>query len=113
MVTGDEDSKFGVKADGVTPLVTHIVEECPHLEFKGLMAMGKVGDVTGFREMVKLKQALLPDLITRKLMRDSSDFELSMGTSQDYELAVAEGATEVRLGTTIFGARDYKYSKPN
>ena len=108
MLTGSEDSKFGVKPENLPPLVTHIVEECPHLQFKGLMAMGKVADVEGFREMVRLKELLLPDLITRKLMKDSSDFELSMGTSQDYELAVKEGATEVRLGTTIFGARDYK-----
>ena len=40
------------------------------------------------------------------LTKDS--FVLSMGTSADYEEAILEGSTEVRLGTTIFGARDYK-----
>ena len=36
------------------------------------------------------------------------NFVLSMGTSADYEEAILQGATEVRLGTTIFGAREYK-----
>ena len=38
-------------------------------------------------------------------------FQLSMGTSADYEEAVQAGATEVRLGTTIFGAREYPAKK--
>ena len=37
----------------------------------------------------------------------SEDFVLSMGTSSDFAMAIEEGATEVRLGTTIFGARTY------
>jgi PLP dependent protein len=36
---------------------------------------------------------------------------LSMGTSVDFEMAIEEGATEVRLGSTIFGARDYSAKK--
>jgi PLP dependent protein len=39
------------------------------------------------------------------------DFVLSMGTSQDFEMAIEEGATSVRLGTTIFGARNYGVKK--
>ena len=39
------------------------------------------------------------------------EFVLSMGTSQDFEMAIEEGATSVRLGTTIFGARDYSDKK--
>ena len=45
------------------------------------MAMGKVGDTEGFKQMTKLKQELLPDLLTTEYMKDASEFELSMGTS--------------------------------
>ena len=57
--------------------------------------------------MVALKTALLPTLIDKNIMNTEQDFELSMGTSADFEQAIEHGATEVRLGTTIFGARDY------
>ena len=71
------------------------------------MSMGMLCDVEGFRKMYKLKQ----DLVNDELKEE--DFILSMGTSQDFEMAIQEGATEVRLGTTIFGARDYGAKKEN
>ena len=63
--------------------------------------MGMLHDVEGFRKMAQLRKELADDLLPE------SEFVLSMGTSADFEMAIAEGATEVRLGTTIFGARDY------
>jgi len=51
--------------------------------------------------MSKLKSELADENLTE------GDFILSMGTSADFQLAIEEGSTEVRLGTTIFGARDY------
>jgi len=41
------------------------------------------------------------------LGKEASDLELSMGMSGDFEVAIAKGATSVRVGSTIFGARDY------
>ena len=109
--TGEEDSKFGVKPDDVLSLVDHINGECPQLQFKGLMGMGKLGDIEGFRMMTALRASLLPQLLENKLMQKESEFELSMGTSADFEQAIEQGATEVRLGTTIFGAREYAEKK--
>ena len=63
--------------------------------------MGLLHDVEGFRKMTNLKKELADDQLPE------DQFVLSMGTSADFELAIKEGATEVRLGTTIFGARDY------
>ena len=100
--TGDEASKNGVEVKEVASLVDHIISECPKLHFYGLMAMGKLHDREGFREVVKLRDELLP-----QSGLDVNQFILSMGTSQDFEAALEEGATEVRLGTTIFGARNY------
>ena len=63
--------------------------------------MGKVGDIESF----KLMQSLLESLRERFESLKDKELELSMGTSQDYELASQFGATQVRVGSTIFGAR--------
>ena len=63
--------------------------------------MGALNDVEGFKTMASLRESLLDESLGRE------DFVLSMGTSADFEQAIIEGATEVRLGTTIFGARNY------
>jgi uncharacterized pyridoxal phosphate-containing UPF0001 family protein len=49
VLTGDEDSKFGVQPDNVPQLVDHINTQCPSLAFRGLMGMGKIGDIEGFK----------------------------------------------------------------
>ena len=65
------------------------------------MSMGMLNDIEGFKTVYKLKEELCDDQLPEE------EFVVSMGTSQDYEMAIQEGSTEVRLGTTIFGARDY------
>ena len=101
--TGGEASKHGIEPEEVPSLITHIRQDCPLLQFSGLMSMGLLHDVEGFKTMAKLRQELLE---MSGLTEDK--FVLSMGTSADYEQAIIEGASEVRLGTTIFGAREYK-----
>ena len=49
--------------------------------------------------------------VCRELAIDTEEVELSMGMSNDFEMAVEYGSTNVRLGSTIFGARDYANSK--
>lgn len=65
------------------------------------MAMGAVGDIEGFQQMAALRDSL----VTPELPLES--FIMSMGTSGDFETAIQHGSNEVRLGTTIFGARSY------
>ena len=101
VLTGGETSKFGVEPASVRELVTYIRQECPRLNFRGLMSMGLLHDVEGFRKMFQLRKELADEILPEE------HFILSMGISADIEMAIAEGATEVRLGTTIFGARDY------
>lgn len=102
--TGDEDTKMGVEPKEVIELVSLIRLNCPRLRFMGLMSMGKLGDREGFKEMKRLKDELLGG----DCGIGEEEFVLSMGTSLDYEMAIEEGATEVRLGTTIFGSREGK-----
>ncbi|TLX53378.1 YggS family pyridoxal phosphate-dependent enzyme [Stutzerimonas nosocomialis] len=95
-----EASKSGCAPEAVAGLAEAIAE-LPRLRLRGLMTIpAPTEDPTeqrrAFARLRQLKEALGPDLDT-----------LSMGMSQDLEAAIAEGATWVRIGTALFGARDY------
>jgi len=66
------------------------------------MAMGKLNDRDGFISVRQMR-----DKIFERRGTNVEQFVLSMGTSLDFEMAIEEGATEVRLGSTIFGERNY------
>jgi len=98
-----EKSKSGMKPEDVEPTVRHIMEECPRLTVEGLMTMAPFSENPEdarpyFRRLRELRDRLEKDLGVG-LPR------LSMGMSGDYEVAVEEGATWVRLGTVLFGER--------
>eukprot|EP00095_Tigriopus_kingsejongensis_P002823 snap_masked-scaffold80_size398941-processed-gene-2.8 protein:Tk02823 transcript:snap_masked-scaffold80_size398941-processed-gene-2.8-mRNA-1 annotation:"proline synthase co-transcribed bacterial homolog protein" len=112
--TSGEENKYGVAPGQDTiALVEHILEKCPNLTFKGLMTIGAYGnssldqtDTTKANpDFVKLKE-------TRQKVADvlkvpEQTLELSMGMSHDFGEAVRMGSTNVRVGSSIFGARDY------
>lgn len=81
--TSDEGTKFGVEQDNVMGLVDFIYRECPMLRFRGLMTMGRLHDVDGFRTM----QGIREQIQTRHEI-EPEQFILSMGTSEDFEEAV-------------------------
>ena len=92
--TGNEDQKAGVSVDEVDTLVA----ECRalNLPLKGLMCIPPVEDIPS------LHFALLKKIAARNGLD-----ALSMGMSSDFEEAIAQGATHVRVGSAIFGARNY------
>ncbi len=114
---GGEESKSGWEAstdaqwETVLPDVAGLLD-LPHLRIQGLMTMPPLG--TDPEELRKYFQRL-------RLLRDrlASQFpkadwtELSMGTSSDFQVAVEEGATLVRVGTAIVGARKYTSDTEN
>mmetsp|Transcript_5302 Transcript_5302/g.11497 ORF Transcript_5302/g.11497 Transcript_5302/m.11497 type:complete len:316 (+) Transcript_5302:107-1054(+) len=105
--TSGEESKSGLSPDGeVCDFVKQIFEECPWLSINGLMTIGAPGDYSCFDTLVKCR-----DEVATVLGREPADLELSMGMSGDFEVAVAKGATSVRVGSTIFGQRDYSNLK--
>jgi len=105
--TSGEESKSGLSPDGeVADLVKQISEECPGLSIDGLMTIGAPGDYSCFDTLVKCRDEVAP-----LLGREPDELELSMGMSGDFEIAVAKGATSVRVGSTIFGQRDYSNLK--
>ena len=102
----EEESKFGVKVDEVLPLLQEI-SEFSHIQVKGLMTIAPfVENPEENREVFRTLKKLSVD-ISAKNINNVTMSVLSMGMTGDYEVAVQEGSTMVRVGTGIFGERDY------
>lgn len=98
-----EDSKSGVEPDAAEALALQIAE-LPHIRLRGLMAIpAPADDPMAQRRPFAQLRTLFERINMHGLQLDT----LSMGMSHDYPAAIAEGATFVRIGTAIFGARDY------
>lgn len=102
----EEESKFGMKTSEVIEMVKKIVV-FPHVHIKGLMTIAPYTDnpETNRQYFRQLKQ-LSVDINEKNIDNVTMDC-LSMGMTGDYEVAIEEGATLVRVGTGIFGERDY------
>lgn len=97
----EEASKSGASGQEVLELALKI-KQLPHLRLRGLMAIpAPQQDFAAQRDQFRQVRALFDHLNTHGLQLDT----LSIGMSGDYEAAIAEGATLVRVGTAIFGAR--------
>lgn len=101
-----EDSKFGITAGQTVDLIREVAK-FPHIKIRGLMTIAPFTDNPEtnrvyFRNMKKLSVD-----ITAKNIDNVSMNVLSMGMTGDYEVAIEEGATLVRVGTGIFGERNY------
>lgn len=100
--TSGEGSKSGTESDSCISLARFIIERCPSLSFSGLMTIGMPGETNDFKILHDLR-----DSLCISLSLDKSLIELSMGMSSDYEQAIYEGSTNIRVGSTIFGERVY------
>jgi len=97
----NEDSKAGVPPEAVAELAL-AVQALPNLQLRGLTALPRPEtDPQKQRQAFRHLRELLETLAAEGLPLDT----LSMGTSSDFEAAIAEGATIVRIGTTLFGPR--------
>jgi len=109
---GGEESKSGWDVSDAAlweNFLTEIDEliTLTHLRVQGLMTMPPLGtDPEESRRFFQRLRAMRDDLATK--FPKAEWHELSMGTSTDFEVAVEEGATLVRVGTAIVGARNYK-----
>ncbi|MBS1787552.1 MAG: YggS family pyridoxal phosphate-dependent enzyme [Acidobacteria bacterium] len=93
---GGEESKEGATPDEVLPLSEQVVK-LANLELKGLMAVPPFVDDP---------EEVRPFFRRLRILRDQAQLkELSMGMSHDFEVAIEEGATIVRIGTALFGER--------
>ena len=102
--TTGEETKFGVPPGKVAALVRSLAP-CDHLSIGGLMTIGPFlpeaeGSRPMFRRLRELKEEIASSPQSNVRMR-----HLSMGMTGDFEVAIEEGATHIRIGTAIFGPR--------
>lgn len=103
--TSGEDSKYGIDPMETAEFVEKVTE-FERLNIKGLMTIGLFSDDwpevrKGFARLRKLRDTI----ITRNIAGVSME-HLSMGMTNDFELAIEEGATMIRIGRAIFGERN-------
>lgn len=101
-----EDTKFGITKEDAIALVEQIAE-LDNLRIQGLMTIAPlVNDPEDNRQYFRGIRQLSVDIRNKNIDNVCMDI-LSMGMTGDYEVAIEEGATMVRVGTEIFGARNY------
>ncbi len=109
--SAQEESKFGVSTDEAEELVRSIMENCPNIRICGLMCVAPKADdpadiAVYFADVKKLYDEFA------QIDHENIDFKyLSMGMSHDFEVAIGEGSNLIRVGTAIFGERDYSKQK--
>lgn len=102
----EEESKFGVTSEDVLELVREVAK-MPHIRVKGLMTIAPyVEDAEENRPYFEKLKKIYVDIIHKTIDNVFME-ELSMGMTGDYEVAILEGATYIRVGTGIFGERNY------
>ena len=102
-----EAQKSGVSPEETEPLIFTINELCKNIRIRGLMFIAPAAeDPEDVRKYFRQVKILYDQLAQLSLERVSMEI-LSMGMSGDYEVAIEEGSNMVRIGTAIFGKRDY------
>lgn len=103
--TSGEDSKSGCAPGETIELARFVDEECAKLELVGLMTIGapdEAEEPVAFRVLREEREK-----VARELGRGVGELILSMGMSEDFERAIRMGSDSVRVGSTIFGEREY------
>lgn len=105
--TSFEESKFGLAPDETLEFIKKI-KQYSRLNITGLMTIGLFNsEPEKVRPSFRLLREIKEDIIDKGLLDEKVFKHLSMGMSNDLELAIEEGATIVRVGTAIFGKRKY------
>ena len=103
-----EESKFGITSEETEQLVREIAK-FPHIRIKGLMTIAPFVENPEENRPIFAHLRKLSVDIAKKNIDNITMSILSMGMTNDYQVAIEEGATMVRVGTGIFGARDYTH----
>lgn len=103
--TSGEETKSGCVPGDSIQLARAIVNDCPHLRLVGLMTIGApdTSDEPAAFKILKEER----DAVAQALGSSVDSLQLSMGMSGDFEAAIKMGSNSVRVGSTIFGAREY------
>ena len=104
--SGEESNKTGVLPENLEDLIRKMVN-LKHLQVQGLMTMGpRFGDPEKSRPYFKLTKNAFEHIKSLNIQNIEMRY-LSMGMSNSYKIAIEEGANIVRVGTKLFGEREY------
>ena len=103
--TSGEASKYGIEPEQTLDFVQQL-HQFPHLKVKGLMTLALFSAEAAKVRACFVRLRELRDQLNQHFPTEQQVHELSMGMSGDFEIAIEEGATVVRVGQAIFGARD-------
>lgn len=103
----EEESKQGISKDYAIEFISNISKNYPNIRIKGLMTMAPYTEDESIIRNIFKELRHLSIKVSQKNIDNVCMDELSMGMSNDFKIAVEEGATLVRVGTSIFGERDY------
>lgn len=110
---GNDPNKSGV-LPGKTGELLRQVGKLPRLQVAGLMTIPPLTETPeAARPHFRALRLLAEEMAAKQLFHDNQHVELSMGMSDDFEIAIEEGATMVRIGTAIFGSRPAGVSSNN
>ena len=102
---GKEEAKTGLNIEDLDELISE-VEKCNFVKVKGLMATIPKGNEESCRYYFKKMKEIFDNLTNKEFKNISMEY-LSIGMSGDYEYAIEEGSNMIRLGSKIFGKRNY------
>lgn len=104
-----EESKFGLSMEELVSILSS--DEYKQMENIRICGLMGIGSITEDKEQTRKEFRTLKEMfleIKQKFFSNSEYFsQISMGMSSDYDLAIQEGSTMVRIGSNIFGARNY------
>ncbi len=101
-----EATKFGLEVEEVIPFIEKTLEY-PNVNIRGLMTMAPhTDDEKVLRDVFRTMYNLKEEIKSRNYKELSMDY-LSMGMTNDYRIAIEEGANMIRVGSAIFGKRNY------
>lgn len=105
--SAEEESKFGIGVEETEKMIHDILDTCPNVRIRGLMCIAPFDeDPENVRVYFRAVKEQFDEF--KKIDHPNFDFKfLSMGMSNDFEVAIEEGSNIIRVGTMIFGARDY------
>ncbi|HKK95038.1 MAG TPA: YggS family pyridoxal phosphate-dependent enzyme [Anaerovoracaceae bacterium] len=104
-----EDTKFGIESDNVEILIKEISEKYSNIRIRGIMCIPPFFENPELsRKYFKETKNIFEHLKTVNFNSNVSMDFLSMGMSNDYEVAIEEGSNIIRVGSSIFGLRDYR-----
>lgn len=101
--TSEEESKGGIPPSECLDVVKHVKNSCPNLLVAGIMTIGSPGNSSTVRPNPDFLKMLACQKELRSIL--GIEVELSMGMSDDFEHAIEMGSANVRVGSSIFGAR--------